>query len=188
MTFPRTSRHAALALVAAAALVTITLAAGVAAAANADAPSRVHVTWSNPADFTDTKQSPGSGIGRQSPDEWLGELAKYLQRRANGVLAPGQQLDVTFTDVKRAGTYEPWRGPQWDDVRIIKDIYPPSIDLQFTLRDAKGNVVSEGTRKLRDPAFLSRGIPNQTDPLRFEKRMLDDWLRRDFAPASVSRS
>jgi len=179
MTFLKTFRHAALALVAG-----IALAAGVSAAA----PSRVHVTWSNPADFTDTKQSPGSGIGRPSPDEWLGELAKYLQRRADRVLAPGQQLDVTFTDVKRAGTYEPWRGPRWDDVRIIKDIYPPSIDLQFTLRDANGSTVSEGTRELRDPAFLSRGIPNQTDPLRFEKRMLDDWLRRDFTPASVSRS
>jgi DUF3016 family protein len=183
MTFLRTSRHTALALVAG-----IALAAGVTAAAHAGAPSRIHVTWSNPVDFTDTRQSAGSGIGRQSPDEWLGELAKYLQRRADRVLAPGQQLDVTFTDVKRAGTYEPWRGPQWNDVRIIKDIYPPSIDLEFTLRDTSGNVISEGTRQLRDPAFLSRGIPNQTDPLRFEKRMLDDWLRRDFAPASVSRS
>ena len=148
------------------------------------ADSRVQVTWTDPADFTEAKQYPGSGLGRISPDEWLADLAKHVRYRADRALPSGDRLQVTFTNVQRAGTYEPWRGPRWDDVRIVKDIYPPRIDLTFTLTDASGAVVKEGTRELRDPAFLQRGILNENDPLRFEKRMLDDWLRKEF-PANA---
>lgn len=169
---------------------TLLLAFGIASASAAmsaqpqdSASSRVQVTWTNPADFSEARESYGSGIGRESPNEWLGDLAKHVRYRAERVLPSGETLQVTFTNVQRAGTYEPWRGPRWYDVRIIKSIYPPSIDLRFTLTDASGGVVREGTRELRDPAFLQRGIFNETDPLRFEKRMLDDWLRSEFSDA-----
>jgi len=70
---------------------------------------------------------------------------------------------------------------------VIKNIYPPRIDLTFTQTDANGAVVKEGERQLRDPAFMQRGILNSTDPLRFEKRMLDDWLRKEFPGAGDAR-
>ncbi len=162
-----------------------------AGAAFADAPapsdSRVQVTWTNPDDFADARQSNGSGLGRTPAAEWLGDLAKHLRYRAERVLPQGDTLKVEFTDVQRAGTYEPWRGPQWEDVRIIKDIYPPSINLTFTLTDASGAVVKEGERRLTDPAFLQRGVVNENDPLRFEKRLLDDWVRREFPDAGDAR-
>jgi hypothetical protein len=162
--------------------------ASVASAAPQTSDSRIQVDWTKPDDFSEAKQYPGTGLGRQSPDEWLNDLAKHVRYRAERVLPQGSQLHVTFTNVQRAGTYEPWRGPRWDDVRIIKDIYPPRIDLEFTLTDASGAVVKEGKRELRDPAFLQRGILNETDPLRFEKRMLDDWLRSEFPNAGAARS
>src|SRR5690242_2917764 len=161
-------------------------AAAVAAPQNADG-SRVEVNWSNPADFSEAKESYGTGLGRQPPDEWLGELAKHLRYRAERVLPQQEHLDVTFTNIQRAGTYEPWRGPRFQDVRVIKDIYPPRIDLNFTLTDASGAVVKQGTRELRDPSFLQRGRLNENDPLRFEKRMLDDWLRSEFPDAGDAR-
>ena len=157
----------------------------------ADVPSandsRIQVTWTKPDDFSEAKQYPGTGLGRESPDEWLNDLAKHLRYRAERRLPQGDHLQVTFTNVQRAGTYEPWRGPRFDDVRIIKDIYPPRIDLTFTLTDASGAVVKEGKRELRDPAFMQRGILNTTDPLRFEKRLLDDWLRSDFPDPGDAR-
>ena len=151
------------------------------------ASSRVQVTWTDPADFSEAKESYGTGLGRESADEWLGELAKHVRYRAERVLPPGETLQVTFTNVQRAGTYEPWRGPRWYDVRIIKDIYPPRISLKFTTTDASGHVVSQGARDLSDPAFLQRGILNETDPLRFEKRLLDDWLRSEFGSTADTR-
>lgn len=144
-----------------------------------DAAQRVTVTWSDPADFSDRRENPG--FRRDRPELWLGQLAQHLQRRADRALPAGERLSVTFTDIKRAGTYEPWRGPLWDDVRIVKDLYPPRIDLHFTLTDANGTELEGGDRSLRDPAFLSRDVPVHDDPLRFEKRLLDDWVRREFS-------
>ncbi len=147
------------------------------ATAHADAP-RVRVDWTNPAGFSDVRQSMCRT--RTNPEEWLGDLANYMQRRAERVIGAGQHLEVTFTDVMRAGVCEPWRGPRWDDVRIVKNIYPPSIDLHYVLTDADGTTLRKGEAKLSDLAYLNRGTPNSNDPLRYEKRMLDSWLRREF--------
>ncbi len=141
---------------------------------------RAKVDWTDPQKFADVRENPASSPAARNPEEWLGSLARWLEQRADRVLPPGERLEVTFTDIKRAGAYEPWRGPQWMDVRIIKDIYSPRIDLRFTLRDANGNVISEGSRSLKDLAFLRRGTLENDDPLRYEKRMLDDWLRTEF--------
>lgn len=142
------------------------------------ASPRVTVTWTNPAAFSDARYD--QGFSRRNPEQWLGTLARYVQQRAARRLAPGQHLAVTFTDVQRAGIHEPWRGPLWSDVRIVKDPYAPSIDLRFTLTDANGKVLDEGRRTLRDLAFLHRGGRLGDDPLHFEKRLLDDWLQREF--------
>ena len=142
------------------------------------ADATVKLDWTDPAKFTDTRQSMcRSTIG---PEEWLGELARHVESRAAKLLAPGQRLAITITDVRRAGQCEPWRGPQASDVRIVKEPHSPRIDLRYVLSDADGKVVREGSEELRDLAFLQRGTLNANDPLRFEKRMLDDWLRKTF--------
>ena len=138
----------------------------------------VTVDWTDPAKFADTTQSMCAN--RVKPTEWLGDLARYVQRRGSKMIEPGQHLNVTIVDITRAGICEPWRGPAFDDIRIVKEIYPPSIALRYTLTGADGATVRTGEAKLRDPAFLNRGTPNSNDPLRYEKRMFDDWLRREF--------
>ena len=140
----------------------------------------VKVDWTDPSAFAEVRQN--ACHNRVKPEEWLTDLARHVQRRAGKVIAAGQHLDVTLTDIRRAGACEPWRGPRWDDVRVVKDIYSPRIDLRYTLTTADGKLVRSGEATLRDPAFLSRAAANRDDPLRYEKRMLDDWLRREFAP------
>lgn len=164
-------------------LLAVSLLAGCATAPRSSAPNpNVRVDWSDPADFADTRSNLCRN--RVKPEEWLGQLARYVESRADRVVAGGKTLKVTITDIQRAGQCEPWRGPNLDDTRIIKDIYPPSISLHFQLTDASGHVVDEGDRTLRDSAFMHRGtMLNQDDPLRFEKRLLDDWLRKEFTNA-----
>ncbi len=146
--------------------------------------ARVQVDWTDPQQFADVRDSPSTSPARRHPEEWLQTLSRWLENRAGRALPPGQHLKVTFTDIKRAGSFEPWRGAQWSDVRFIKDIYPPRIDLRFTLTDANGKTLATGERKLTDLAFLARGTINTDDPLRYEKRMLGDWLRKEFGATS----
>jgi hypothetical protein len=143
---------------------------------------RVEVAFFEPAHFTDVSDSYPGGSD-QGRDATLAELKSHLVKRALYYLAPGQKLTVTVTDVDLAGEFEPWRGAQWGDVRIVKDIYPPCIELSFQLKDADGNIVKSGKRVLRDLAFLMKISINDSDPLRHEKALLDDWLSAEFRNA-----
>ena len=107
-------------------------------------------------------------------------LTRHIQERASRVLLEGQKLDITFTHIERAGSVEPWRGPSSYDVRIVRDIYPPRIDLTFRLLTADGSTLSSGKHELRDLGFLSRTNMYSNDPLRYEKTLLDDWVRKEF--------
>ena len=107
-------------------------------------------------------------------------LTRHVRERAGRVLPEGQKLEISFIRIERAGRVEPWRGPAAYDVRIVRDIYPPRIDLSFRLLAADGSTLASGERELRDPVFLSRAGPYANDPLRFEKALLDDWVRETF--------
>lgn len=150
----------------------------VAAPAPAATDSRVEVTWNPPDELSEVRRAVRPQ--RQPPLEWLEKLAAHLRQRADPMLPAGERLKVTITDIKLAGDYEPWHGPRFDEVRIVKDIYPPRIDLHYALIGSDGTTLREGDAKLRDPAFLSRSSANDSDSLRYEKRLLDDWLRREF--------
>ena len=139
-------------------------------------PDNVDVRYKDPQHFTEVMRSSGPHLIDTSA--YLKPLKDYIAQRASRILAPGQRLDIEVTAVARAGEYEPWRGPNLGDVRIIKDIYPPRIDLDFTLYGADGNVLRQGSRKLRNPAFLNNISATDQDPLRYEKSLINDWLRK----------
>ena len=146
-------------------------------ALEADGP--VQVTWTDPAQFTEIRQSNNRFEAERG--DWVQQLAKYVRTTASNQLQPGQTLQVTFTDIKRAGDYEPWHGPRANDIRVMRDIYPPRVTLTYTLKDAQGQVIGEGERKLQDTGYLHNiGRQSDTDPLRYEKRLLEDWIRRDL--------
>lgn len=138
----------------------------------------VQVSWTDPARFTEIVQS--SNRWQAERGDWVEQLARYLRQRAQARLPAGDTLEVTITDIKRAGDFEPWRGPRMQDVRIVRDLYPPRIRLHYVLRGAEGQVLSEGEPTLTDLGFLhdSPGPASLSDPLRHEKALLDDWLRR----------
>lgn len=138
----------------------------------------VSVQWTDPAQFSEIKFSGNRWESKRGT--WVTDLAKYLRDEAGQRLARGQTLDVTITDIDRAGRYEPIVRNGMEDIRIVKDIYPPRMTLSFVVKGADGQVVAEGERKLVDHGFLMGPNLTNTDTLRYEKRMIDDWLRREF--------
>lgn len=149
-----------------------------AAPSPASSPARVEVNFENPDKFTDAADAPrGSDFGREQN---LGELRDYIVKRASAVLPPDQRLSVTITDVDLAGEIEPWRTGGAQDVRIIKEVYVPRIELSYRVTDGTGAVVKEGQRALRDLTFTMRLHVNRNDPRVYEKELLDDWIRSDL--------
>lgn len=140
--------------------------------------ANVTVTYDQPEKFTETRKLRSLAPTRLD-DGYLKTLKTYIETRAGKMLPPGERLDIVVTDIDRAGSFEPWRRGAMQEVRIIKDIYPPRIDLHFRLLDANGKVIREGARKLRDPGFMSSGgVTSSNDNLRYEKALLDRWLRK----------
>jgi hypothetical protein len=147
--------------------------------------SRISVTFVQPERFTDVKDSV-TGSERGAAD-LLGDLDRYVQSAGDRIVPAGLRLAVRITNIDLAGEFEWWRGPQFDRVRIMREIYPPRIDLQFRLTDATGAVVKEGRRALRDPLYLTRASINDSDRLRYDKELLGDWLRQEFQATAQAR-
>ena len=136
---------------------------------------RVEVIFDHPEKFTDIKgDSMDSPKGR---DVMLDQIRDILETTGAGIIPAGQKLTMTFTDIDLAGEYEPWRGGQWSDVRIIKDIYSPRFVFSYKLTDATGAVLKEDKVNLSDLTFMSRMTIDRNDPLHFEKDLLGDWIR-----------
>ena len=143
------------------------------------ADGQVDVQWTDPAQFSEILHSGNRWEARRG--DWVQDLAQYLRERAARQLPAGQRLEVTITDIERAGDFEPGRGARTDSIRYMRDIYPPRIALDFRLLGADGDVLAQGSRKLSDLGYLQRGLRStDTDPLRYEKQLIDDWLREEF--------
>jgi hypothetical protein len=140
----------------------------------------VAVRWDDPRTFSEIRYSHNSIESRRG--SWVEQLAMHLRNQAQPRLPAGERLEVTITDIDLAGDYEPWQGPQFYDTRFVRDLYPPRITLTFKRVAANGTTVAEGERKLSDPGFLmgSSTAGLASDPLRFEKHLIDRWLQREL--------
>jgi hypothetical protein len=144
-------------------------------------PARVTVVFSHPEKYADLKDGFSDNENERGSERYLPFIQEYLEREAGRRLPAGQQLTVTFTDIDLAGDFEPWRGIQFDDVRIVKDLYVPRLVFAFKVTDATGKVLKEGERKLVDLGFQMRITAGfRDDQLRYEKDMLGNWLREEF--------
>lgn len=144
-----------------------------------DIGTAVNVNWTDPAQFSEIRMSRDRFDAVRG--DWVNKLATHLRQRASRQLSDGQKLEVLITDIDLAGEFEPERTRNFESVRMLRDIYPPRIDLSFKLYDAQGTLISEGERKLRDPSYLHQTtLLHRNDSLRYEKRLLDTWVRKEF--------
>ena len=147
-----------------------------AALAAAPVGARAEVIFDHPENFADVKdalqptEKGTAGI--------LKALSDYLMRESRYLVPEGCKLTMVFNDIHLAGDFEPWRGTGWDDVRIIKSIYPPHFKFSYTLADSTGRVIREGREDIMDLGFDFRVPLDRQDPLRYEKAILKDWMRR----------
>ena len=98
------------------------------------------------------------------------------------------KLNIRITDIDLAGDFELFRGPQADQVRIVKRLYPPHIVLEFEIIDSAATVVKSGKRDLTDINYQRRGVYPREDLLRYEKDILRDWLRAELGVLKAAKT
>ena len=149
--------------------------------AQGTAPAQVEVRFDHPEKFRDASLD-SAGYERGADDYVMKTLTQYLQKLGQRYLQPGQQLVIDIRDIDLAGRFEPWHSRAYD-VRFMRDITWPTIDLSYTLSQP-GKPDQQAQERVSDKMYLSRPgrMASSNDRLYAEKAMLNDWFRQRFAP------
>jgi hypothetical protein len=151
------------------------------AAWSAAAEASVVVSFVQPERYRDASRD---GVARPaSPREpALLEIARYLERLGEQRLTAAQTLRIEVLNVDLAGEVNPMQAstPQ---TRVLRAASWPRIRLRYTLEEG-GLVRAQGEETIVDMDYQSHGSTiSSSDPLRYEKAMLEDWFTRRVAPA-----
>jgi len=120
------------------------------------------------------------GRGPQARERALKQIRAHLEGLAERHLEPGQTLRIDVLDVDLAGRFEPWHLPL-SDVRYLREVTWPKMKLQYELREGETTILS-AKENVSDQNYLMRPqLRMSTDPLKYDKAMLDDWFRSRFA-------
>lgn len=140
--------------------------------------AEVSVTFVSPEKFSDVRDRQFASKPDKNPH--LAAIRRYTEERATRYLPAGQSLSIRFTDIDLAGDHIPQTNPNLTDVRIVTSLYPPRMSFEYEIKDADGAVLKSDRVDLKDLAFDSSQTGFASDPLRFEKRMLDKWMRKNL--------
>lgn len=156
------------------ALAGLFLAAPVANAAGLD------LKWQEPEKFQDIEAS-NLASQKQFQQRVLDELGNDIQNAANKYLPADYHLEMTVTDMDLAGDVEYFFTRFPTGIRVMRDLYFPSIAFNYALTDGEGTVLKTGNENIKDMGYQYSGVRMvKQAPLGYEKRMIDDWFRDTF--------
>lgn len=139
----------------------------------------VKITWQGVDDFRDVKAV--GDIQSRYELRTFETLTKNLNKTVTKNFQPDQKLEMVVTDVDLAGDVRPTFGATSNDIRVVKDIYPPRLTFSYKVLEGD-KVIVAGDEKLRDLGFMQTvGVTNDK-PLRYETKMLDEWLKNSVIP------
>lgn len=136
----------------------------------------VSITWKDAAKYTDIRVSTGD-----SQDNFqkrvIDILSDCIKSEAKELVASGRTLDVSILDLDLAGHVRFDYGRLGSSVRVMKEMYPPSIDIEYSVRDTSHMIKCSGREKLTDSMFLETGTkPLKSENLIYEKRLIKKWM------------
>jgi hypothetical protein len=136
----------------------------------------VSVEWKDAAQYSDVRAS--YGYSRENFEKHVFEiLGDYIKSEAKKALKQGRLLDVKVLDLDMAGHVRMDYVRRGAPMRVIKETYPPMIDIEYTIKDISGKLICTGRDKLTDSIFLGLGArPLQSENLYYEKRLVRKWI------------
>lgn len=145
------------------------------------------LVWAVPAEAAVTVQfvepqgyTEAGGHGYDS-ERNLAALERHMVKQGGRCLRNGESLELRVLDVDLAGRQEWWRGAAYD-LRVMREITWPRIELEYVWRDAAGALLGQGRERVADMSYLWRSgyVRHDPDALPYEKAMLGDWFERRF--------
>jgi hypothetical protein len=149
--------------------------AGLFSLAAGSAGAAVTVTYVQPDKFSDV---PFTTWEREDTLKALTEHFTWL----GSSLPPGQDLRIEITDVDLAGRAVP-STRAGRDVRVLRGQADwPRIELRYAV-EQNGQVLKSGEARLADLNYLNHTSRYfDSEPLRYEKSMIDDWFQKTIGP------
>ena len=138
------------------------------------ASAEVTVNYVNMEQFADLPS------GDWERKDILNKLADYI-KKLGADLPAGHDLTINIYNVDLAGREYPGNRAS-GDMRVLEGKSDwPLIELQYSL-SANGQVIDSGTAQINDVSYMNRMMKRsqETDRLRYEKRMLQAWFKKTF--------
>jgi hypothetical protein len=149
--------------------------AGLLALSTGAASAAVSVVYDHPEKFYDLP------FATWERDEMLGQITDHFQQLGKA-LPQGQDLRIDVTDFDPAGRLIP-NARAGRDLRVLTGRADwPRMELRYAV-EQNGQVIKSGEAKLADMNYQQGAISiSDSEPLRYEKRMIDDWFDKTIAP------
>ena len=138
---------------------------------------RIKVDFRNPEAYTDCKDDYSPS--KEEQVRIMGDLQRELRKHATLYLKEGERLEVIFNDIDLAGEIEPLQNGMGK--RVLRDITPPRLDIEFKIIGPDGAVKAEGKRMLKKIAYLSTMNLNRTEERYYhDKKLLREWVEKEI--------
>ena len=146
--------------------------------------AEVNLEWQNPDKYRDIEANylESQVVFQQRV---IDELGHVIREAADEHLADRQRLNMTVTDIDLAGDVDYFFTRFNQGVRVVTDLYFPSIEFSYELQDAQGNVIMSGEENVKDMGFQFSGSRYVSDaPFGYEERLIEDWFQETFGDVS----
>jgi hypothetical protein len=137
----------------------------------AESPTALTVTFIHPETYQDASRHYGYG----SDPQVLNAIRQHLQKLAARELPPGYSLSIEVLDIDLAG-YIDWRYSS--EVRVVRDATWPRMTLRYALKRGDETIATSEEHINNMNFNWGVNLYGYSDPLRYEKAMLDDWFAR----------
>jgi len=117
-------------------------------------------------------------------DDVMNELQQHFAKLA-AKLPSDQTLKIEVIDIDLAGRIEPNQIGLNIDMRILRGGADwPRMKFTYSV-ESQGKIVKTGAADVSDMNYLrSFNRYSANEPLRYEKKMLDEWFRKEISPAN----
>lgn len=130
-------------------------------------------------DFPGAERYADAGVTPHDRQENLQALAGFLKTLGQRYLPADRTLKIEVSDVDLAG--EPWPTRRGRELRIARGGADwPRITLHYTLTGPAGTI-TQGDETVSDMGYQQHITDRYlSEPLSYEKRMLDRWFKERF--------